>query len=653
MTQQAPAIVTFYKWTKPEENRDSSSEPHVEIENLSDPGKYLDFGCEAQLPHSFNHFEDEMEDVHEDEEENLETAHRSGPLPKFSSFKNPPEDLGLLEPLDYYPLRREVNPIRLLVLLPHFGNPYSTVQCNLFPVSLKQHHYCYAAVIRTRGNKTLTSNIVVNCQRKQITRNLEVFLRHFRTENHSVKVWVREICIDSKDGPYHRTPEWRDWVLNHACNRISMPDFMEKLQEEGVLEQERQITIRPKAWSKVIRWDAPTHFPIPLRTFENIKLVTDENIIPIAHEYVPLDLVAEEIRLVVLLPAKSRTDPLYAHFAHESMYGNVSYQCLSYTWGTDELTSELILNGMIVPIRKNLEDALRGLRNQTSKTTIWVDAICIDQQNIKERSRQVSRMHQIYESADGVLVWLGESDEDNDIALDSIASRYGYDSMDVLVDWENGEASVPRYFEYVDDVPSDTETKNALLLKRNASSHPGTIDEEGVSVKEKNIQSAHLTRAKTRAGKSNLWAAVYRLLQRPYFRRMWVVQEIAAASLPTVWCGKRRVAWGDLHSACLELMTEWVGINGGLQDFGTNIETKNKGKEIEERNQMSESSTSAPWHYCCSSIRLPSADESPGTTTFVPLLGVATPGLGLHGSKGQDLRAVEPRKRRQRLGNCA
>ncbi|KAE9364237.1 HET-domain-containing protein, partial [Stipitochalara longipes BDJ] len=196
------------------------------------------------------------------------------------------------------------------------------------------------------------------------------------------------------------------------------------------------------------------------------------------HEYVPLDLVAEEIRLVVLLPAKNRTDPLYAHFAHESIYGNVSYQCLSYTWGKDEMTSELILNGMTFPIRKNLEDALRGIRNEISTTTIWIDAVCIDQQNVKERSRQVSRMYQIYENADCVLVWLGETDEDSDLALDFLASANGYNAND--------------------------------------------------------FRGLNLTHAKTAAGRARLWAAVYRLLQRPYFRRMWVVQEIAAASLPTV-----------------------------------------------------------------------------------------------------------------------
>lgn len=84
-----------------------------------------------------------------------------------------------------------------------------------------------------------------------------------------------------------------------------MPEFIEMLQEQGILEKEKQITIREKDWSKIIRYDAPTHFPIPLRTFENLELVSDETVNRIPHEYMPLDLVAEELRLVVLQPARN------------------------------------------------------------------------------------------------------------------------------------------------------------------------------------------------------------------------------------------------------------------------------------------------------------------------------------------------------------
>lgn len=110
------------------------------------------------------------------------------------------------------------------------------------------------------------------------------------------------------------------------------------------------------------------------------------------------------------------------------------YHCLSYTWGTGEATSELTLNGQLFPIRKNLENALRSLRSKVSKTTVWINAICIDQENVREQSRQVARMNQIFKKADCILVWLREADKDNDLALDFIASTRGHNSIENMID---------------------------------------------------------------------------------------------------------------------------------------------------------------------------------------------------------------------------
>jgi len=74
-----------------------------------------------------------------------------------------------------------------------------------------------------------------------------------------------------------------------------------------------------------------------------------------------LDLAAEEIRLLVF-PATDHAAPLYVHFAHESIFGNVAYQCLSYVWGTGEPVAELTLNAKIVFIRRSLEQSLRHIR---------------------------------------------------------------------------------------------------------------------------------------------------------------------------------------------------------------------------------------------------------------------------------------------------
>jgi hypothetical protein len=198
--------------------KDSSDE---QAANGLTKGKEREGNGEAELPGPFEYFEDENSP--KVEQGDTPSSHQSAPLPQFFCFENPPKDLTKLEPLDYYLLDPEVYPVRLLAILPYFGNRHSTVQCNIFPLSLQEQHYCYAAVTKTRGNKTLTSNIIINNKVKQVTRNLEVFLRYFRKSQCTQVVWIREICLSQEDLQIHQTPGWRDWIIGKACHTLSMP----------------------------------------------------------------------------------------------------------------------------------------------------------------------------------------------------------------------------------------------------------------------------------------------------------------------------------------------------------------------------------------------------------------------------------------------
>jgi len=90
------------------------------------------------------------------------------------------------------------------------------------------------------------------------------------------------------------------------------------------------------------------------------------------------------------------------------------YEALSYTWGEEDATRTIELNHRSFRVRKNLYDALYHLRNNEKERVIWVDAICINQNDNDERSCQVSIMPSIYSRAQKVLVWLrlGTSYED-------------------------------------------------------------------------------------------------------------------------------------------------------------------------------------------------------------------------------------------------
>ncbi|PVH81636.1 HET-domain-containing protein, partial [Cadophora sp. DSE1049] len=85
-----------------------------------------------------------------------------------------------------------------------------------------------------------------------------------------------------------------------------------------------------------------------------------------------------------------------------SLNSSIKYQALSYTWGKpDAFNFKIWINGILVPVRRNLLCALRA------RSLIWVDALCIDQNNIVERGHQVDMMGDIFRDAEEVLTWLG------------------------------------------------------------------------------------------------------------------------------------------------------------------------------------------------------------------------------------------------------
>ena len=109
---------------------------------------------------------------------------------------------------------------------------------------------------------------------------------------------------------------------------------------------------------------------------------------------------------------------------------NPIYHCLSYTWGSPFSSiaaqtvspGQVICNGGCVQVTENLFAALTTLRNQAPEQLrcVWIDALCINQGDISERSDQVARMGSIYSCAVSVIVWLGPHDDYFLVALDTI-----------------------------------------------------------------------------------------------------------------------------------------------------------------------------------------------------------------------------------------
>ncbi|MCJ1350883.1 MAG: hypothetical protein MMC33_000864 [Icmadophila ericetorum] len=104
---------------------------------------------------------------------------------------------------------------------------------------------------------------------------------------------------------------------------------------------------------------------------------------------------------------------------------------LSYVLGDSSVTREILVDGRSVPVTENLEAVLRtfsGSSNFNAHCKLWVDALCINQEDKDERSHHVATMGNMYATAWTVVVWLGKASEDSDKAISLIeilAGCYG------------------------------------------------------------------------------------------------------------------------------------------------------------------------------------------------------------------------------------
>lgn len=145
----------------------------------------------------------------------------------------------------------------------------------------------------------------------------------------------------------------------------------------------------------------------------------------IKEAYTYSDLPKGNIRLLKLLPHRDITSPLQCSLIDYPLQDLAEsnhhlYDSLSYAWGSPKKTKSILIGDCSLPITTNLHAALLHLRDRFLERIIWVDAICINQQDLNERSSQVQRMAMIYALANCVIVWLGEADDNSDRALEEV-----------------------------------------------------------------------------------------------------------------------------------------------------------------------------------------------------------------------------------------
>ncbi|KAH8895487.1 HET-domain-containing protein [Thozetella sp. PMI_491] len=219
------------------------------------------------------------------------------------------------------------------------------------------------------------------------------------------------------------------------------------------------------------------------------------------YQYDPLPA-GQWLRLLHIQPGGDST-PLQVSLTVEDLSNPPPFQALSYTWGDPSDLYEISCDGQIIQVTKSLRQALCRIRHTDRAQTLWADALCINQGDIDERTSQVLLMNTIYRVAESVFVWLGEE---------------AWNSPDGF----------------------------RLLHRLGTIATSLTPELHHKQLTEEDMKKYALDRIQTQT-----WVALDAIYWRPWFKRIWIVQEVALGRNVTIHCGPDSISWQNFRAATL------------------------------------------------------------------------------------------------------
>ena len=214
----------------------------------------------------------------------------------------------------------------------------------------------------------------------------------------------------------------------------------------------------------------------------------------------------DSFRILLLEPDKNN-QPICCTLTPYNFFNNVTYEAISYAWGGELFKTTIRCNSTNLHITHDLELCLKALRSENEARSLWIDQICINQDDLEEKSAQVSVMGPIYRSAARVLVWLGP------------ASPYSGQALSFVV--ELCEAFLAYYRYHGDEV------------------HPFRSPNESIKIEPTDFELP--------AQSDPRWMALTELLNRPWFSRYWIIQEVMVNDEVIVQCGDGQIGWSILR----------------------------------------------------------------------------------------------------------
>jgi hypothetical protein len=280
--------------------------------------------------------------------------------------------------------------------------------------------------------------------------------------------------------------------------------------------------------------------------------------------YTPLDPSRREIRLIELLPRATNNAPQSeeaprCNLFHVSLDETLGYAALSYRWGDSRDTQTIMIGHSSIRVTRNLYSALVHLRNEKTARHMWIDALCINQSDSKEKSWQVQLMREIYQRATFVSIWLGPADTTSDKAMDFLhslgtkAMRFGLDRgsevlENVLTQWKKLASDPPSY--------RDKDIQRVIMK----SSDNTKIDLDFV-IGDLNELYYSISGFHEKDGLLPV-EEIADLFTRSWWSRTWVLQEISLAQKAGFVCGTKCLSRGR----CTAALVAFNALRSVLQD---------------------------------------------------------------------------------------
>lgn len=252
------------------------------------------------------------------------------------------------------------------------------------------------------------------------------------------------------------------------------------------------------------------------------------------------DLAPDEVRTLIIEPGHGDMPLRGVLERHKIGDPEKPYIALSYVWGKPKRKSSLQLapSGRLVNITKNAEIVLLNVRERDRPQRVWIDGICINQEDVKERSHQVTLMGAIFSGASSVLIWLGEADEHT--------------------------GSVFDFFERMHQRQLSGEQQLSAQDERTSKDVDGYDHQVAVAHAKEGEDERPV---EPTGHEHDNFARIQAFSERPWFSRAWTFQEACLSADTYVRCGQHQLAWQTFVSAALYLNTRGMsGVFGSQSD---------------------------------------------------------------------------------------